>query len=307
MLAAIPLFPKSASTMAGSVDALYWFLVAISVFFSLLIGVVLIYLAVRYRRRHADEVGVPLHGNTMLEIGWSVLPFIIVMVMFYWGAKVFFQMATPPVEAVEYYATGKQWMWKFQHPTGQREINQLHVPVGVPIKMTMTSEDVIHSFFVPAFRVKMDVVPGRYTTVWFEATRTGTYHLFCAEYCGTEHSKMGGSVVVMEQADYEAWLSGVRGQTQVATGEELFQKYSCYTCHRPDSSARAPILQGLFGKTVKFNDGTDLVVDTNYLRESILNPRARVVEGYQPVMPTFQGQMTEEEVLELVQYIRSME
>ena len=307
MFAGVPLFPTQASTLAGSVDNLYWFLVALSVFFSLLIGVVLVFLAVRYRRRHADEVGVPLHGNTMLEIGWSILPFIIVMGMFVWGAKVFLEMSRPPIDAVEYYATGKQWMWKFQHPEGQREINQLHVPVGVPIKMTLTSEDVIHSFFVPAFRVKMDVVPGRYTSVWFEATKTGTYHLFCAEYCGTEHSKMGGSVVVMELADYEAWLSGVRGQTQVATGEELFQKYSCNTCHRDNSSARAPILNGLFGKTVKFVDGQVLEVDTNYLRESILDPRARVVDGYQPVMPTFQGQMTEEEVLELVQYIRSME
>jgi len=307
MFAGIPLFPTQASTMAGTVDHLYWFLVAISVFFSLLIGVVLIFLAVRYRRRHADEVGVPLHGNTMLEIGWSVLPFVIVMVMFVWGAKVFVEMQKAPVDAVEYYATGKQWMWKFQHPTGQREINQLHVPVGVPIRVTMTSEDVIHSFFVPAFRVKMDVVPGRYSSVWFEATKTGTYHLFCAEYCGTEHSKMGGSVVVMEPADYEAWLSGVRGQTQVATGEELFQKYSCNTCHRNDSSARAPILAGLFGETVKFIDGETLVVDTDYLRQSIMDPRARIVDGYQPVMPTFQGQMTEEELLELVQYIRSME
>jgi cytochrome c oxidase subunit 2 len=307
MFAGIPLFPTKASTMAGTVDHLYWFLVAISVFFSLLIGVVLIFLAVRYRRRHADEVGVPLHGNTILEISWSILPFVIVMVMFVWGAKVFVEMQKAPVDAVEYYATGKQWMWKFQHPTGQREINQLHVPVGVPIKVTMTSEDVIHSFFVPAFRVKMDVVPGRYSSVWFEATRTGTYHLFCAEYCGTEHSKMGGSVVVMEPADYEAWLSGVRGQTQVATGEELFQKYSCNTCHRNDSSARAPILAGLFGETVKFSDGQTLVVDTDYLRESIMDPRARIVDGYQPVMPTFQGQMTEEELLELVQYIRSME
>jgi cytochrome c oxidase subunit 2 len=293
--------------MASTVDTLYWFLVAISVFFSLLIGVVLIFLTVRYRRRHADEIGVPLHGNTMLEISWSVLPFVVAMVMFVWGAKVFVQMTRPPVDAVEYFATGKQWMWKFQHPEGQREINQLHVPVGVPIKMTLTSEDVIHSFFVPAFRVKMDVVPGRYSSVWFEATRTGTYHLFCAEYCGTEHSKMGGSVVVMEPADYEAWLSGVRGQTQVATGIELFQKYSCHTCHRDNSSARAPILNGLFGTTVRFVDGEALEVDTNYLRESILDPRARVVDGYQPVMPTFQGQMTEEEVMELVQYIRSME
>ena len=301
------MFPTQASTMAGSVDSLYWFLVAISVFFSLLIGVVLIFLAVRYRRRHADEIGVPLHGNTKLEIAWSILPFVIVMVMFAWGAKVFVKMSQPPVDAVEYYATGKQWMWKFQHPEGQREINQLHVPVGVPIKVTMTSEDVIHSFFVPAFRVKMDVVPGRYSSVWFEATKTGTYHLFCAEYCGTEHSKMGGSVIVMEPGDYEAWLSGVRGQTQVATGEELFQKYSCNTCHRDDSSARAPILRGLIGTTVKFIDGEALVADTNYLRESILDPRARVVDGYQPVMPTFQGQMTEEELLELVQYIRSME
>ena len=226
MLAGIPLFPEQASTMAGAVDNLYWVLVALSIFFSVLIAGVLLFLAMRYRRKHADEVGVPIHGDNRLEIAWSILPLVIVMGMFFWGAKVFFEMARAPGDAIEYYATGKQWMWKFQHPEGQREINQLHVPVGVPIKLTLTSEDVIHSFFVPAFRVKMDVVPGRYTSVWFEATKTGTFHLFCAEYCGTNHAKMGGSVVVMEPADYEAWLGGVRGQTQVATGEELFQKYA---------------------------------------------------------------------------------
>ena len=203
----LPLFPDSASTLAPEVDAVYFFGVGVAIFFSILVALLVLYFAVRYRRRHADEVGQPERTITWLEVTWSVIPFLILMVMFAWGAKVFFIAFRPPSDAVEYYVVGKQWMWKFQHPQGKREINDLHVPVGQPIKLTMTSEDVIHSFFVPAFRVKADVVPGRYTTVWFEATKTGAYRLFCAEYCGAEHSLMGGTVFVMEPRDYEAWLS----------------------------------------------------------------------------------------------------
>ena len=209
----LPLFPDSASTLAPEVDAIYFFGVAVAVFFSLLVAVLVLYFAVRYRRRHPDEIGQPEKTITWLEITWSVIPFLILMVMFAWGAKVFFIAFRPPSDAVEYYVVGKQWMWKFQHPQGKREINDLHVPVGQPIKLTMTSEDVIHSFFVPAFRVKADVLPGRYTTVWFEATKAGEYHLFCAEYCGTEHSRMGGTIHVMEPQDYEAWLARGRPRT----------------------------------------------------------------------------------------------
>ncbi|MFQ5599164.1 MAG: cytochrome c oxidase subunit II [Candidatus Krumholzibacteriia bacterium] len=300
--------PENASTVAGEVDALYAFWVGVSIFFSILIAALILYLAVRYRRRSDDGVGVPIHGSTGLEIVWTAIPLVIVLVGFFWGAKVFFRLSRPPADAVEYYATGKQWMWKFQHPDGTREINTLHVAVGMPVKLTMTSEDVIHSFFVPAFRVKMDVLPGRYTTVWFEPTRPGSYHLFCAEYCGAEHAKMGGWIEVMEPHEYEDWLAGNRGEgMRLASGEELFQKYSCHTCHRTDSMARAPILTDLYGRAVLLKNGRTVTADENYVRESILDPAAKVVEGYQPVMPTFQGQMSEEEVLQLVRYIRGLD
>ena len=210
--------------------------------------------------------------------------------------------------AVEYYVTGKQWMWKFQHPEGVREINQLHVPVGQPVKLTMTSEDVIHSFFVPEFRVKMDVIPGRYTTTWFQATKTGTYHLFCAEYCGVEHSLMGGDIVVMEPSAYDEWLEQRAGlvQAESLSGEELFQAKNCQTCHRPDNDNLGPFLEGLFGTEEVLEGGETVLVDANYLRESILDPAAKMVEGYQPLMPTYQGQLSEEELAGLIQYIQSL-
>ena len=305
---ALPLFPERASTLAGQVDALYFFGVAIAVFFSLLVAVLVLFFAIRYRRRHADEVGKPEKTITWLEITWSLIPLAILMVMFTWGAQVFFTAFRPPADAIEYFVVGKQWMWKFQHPQGKREINDLHVPVGQPIKLTMTSEDVIHSFFVPAFRVKADVLPGRYTTVWFEATRTGSYRLFCTEYCGAEHSRMGGTVHVMEQADYEAWLArDAPTERRLLSGEELFAKHVCNTCHYPDSNARAPILNGIFGREESMADGSKVLVDDNYLRESILNPTARIVAGYQPLMPTYKGQISEEELIQLIQYIKKLE
>lgn len=304
----LPLFPDSASTLAGQVDALYFFTVAVAIFFSLLVAVLVLFFAVRYRRRDPDEIGRPQKTITWLEITWSVIPLAILMVMFVWGAKVFFTAFRPPADAVEYYVVAKQWMWKFQHPQGKREINDLHVPVGQPIKLTMTSEDVIHSFFVPAFRVKADVLPGRYTAVWFEATRPGAYHLFCSEYCGAEHSRMGGTVYVMEPRDYEAWLAeGAPVDERLLSGGQLFAKHVCNTCHYPDSAARAPILNDLFGTEVEMADGSRAVADENYLRESILNPAASIVAGYQALMPTYQGQIGEEELIQLIAYIKGLE
>ncbi len=236
-----------------------------------------------------------------------MIPLVIVLVMFGWGVKVFFAQSDPPSNAVEYFVTAKQWMWKVQHPSGKREINELHVPVGQPIKLTMISEDVIHAFFVPAFRIKADVLPGRYTTLWFQATRPGQYHLFCAEYCGTEHSKMGGTVYVMDPADYEAWLAqGPPGSGPGASGEELFASLACVTCHRAGVRARGPNLAGVFGSTVQLADGRTVVADESYVRESILDPKAKVVAGFQPVMPSFQGQVTEDQLLQLVQYVKSL-
>jgi cytochrome c oxidase subunit II len=303
-----PLFPERASTMAARVDALYFFLVVVSVFFSLLIAGLIVYYAVRYRRRDPNSVGEVMAGGLLLEIIWSVIPLLISMVIFVWGASVFFAMSRPPDETLNIYVVGKQWMWKFQHLDGQREINELHVPVGRPVKLIMTSEDVIHDVFVPAFRVKADVVPGRYTHLWFQPNRPGRYQLFCAEYCGTRHSGMIGQVVVMEPSEYQTWLSGGAPEGSLAAaGAKLFQDLACNTCHRPDAQGRGPVLEGLFGKTVQLQNGETVTVDEAYVRESILQPAAKVAAGFQPIMPTFQGLVTEEQLLELVEYVKSLQ
>jgi cytochrome c oxidase subunit 2 len=302
-----PLFPERASTMAFRVDALYFFLLAVAVFFSLLIAGLIVFYAVKYRRRSPGSVGASIHGGMLLEIAWSVIPLLITMVIFVWGASVFFAMSHPPDETLNIYVVGKQWMWKFQHLDGQREINELHVPVGRAVKLIMTSEDVIHDVFVPAFRIKADVLPGRYTHIWFQATKPGRYHLFCAEYCGTRHSGMIGEVVVMEPSEYQTWLSGGAPEGSLAAaGEKLFQDLACVTCHRADSQGRGPMLQGLFGKTVQLQNGETIVADEAYVRESILRPSAKITAGYQPIMPTFQGLISEEQLLELIEYVKSL-
>ena len=307
MWSGIPLFPERASTMASRVDALYFFLLGIAVFFSLLIAGLIVFYAVRYRRRAPDDIGANIHGSMVLEAAWLVIPFFITMVIFVWGASVFFAMAYPPDETLAIYVVGKQWMWKFQHLDGQREIDELHVPVGRPVRLIMTSEDVIHDFFVPAFRIKADVLPGRYTSIWFQPTRAGRYHLFCAEYCGTKHSGMIGQVVVMEPSDYQTWLSGGVPEGSLASaGAKLFADLACNTCHRPDAQGRGPVLEGLFGSSVTLQNGETVVVDEAYVRESILTPSAKITAGFQPIMPTFQGLVTEEQLLELVEYIKSL-
>jgi cytochrome c oxidase subunit 2 len=307
MWSGFPLFPEQASTLAPQVDLLYLFLVTVSVVFSLGIAIVLVIFAVRYRRRSDSERPEEIHGSLLLELAWSVVPFLITIVMFVWGAIVFFAMNRPPDNAIEIHVVGKRWMWKLQHMTGQREINELHVPAGRPIKLTLTSEDVIHSFFVPAFRMKKDAVPGRYNVTWFQATKPGRYHLFCAEYCGTQHSRMIGQVVVMEPADFQTWLQGGPAPTSpVEAGKKLFSELNCATCHRPDSQGRGPVLDGLAGGTVRLVGGGTATADEAYLRESIMVPAAKIVEGYQPIMPTYQGQVSEEAVLQLIAYIQSL-
>jgi len=299
--------PDQASTFSRHVDALYLFLVALTTLFFFAIGGLEVYYAVRFRRRSPDEVPRPVAGSHTLEIIWTVIPFFIAMGIFVWGASVYFTLYRAPKEALEIYVVAKQWMWKFQHPDGQREINELHVPAGRRIKLILATEDVIHAFYVPAFRIKNDVVPGRYNTTWFEATQPGRYHLFCAEYCGTNHSGMGGWVQVMDPADYQAWLSGGAAEGSMASrGQKLFQDLACNTCHRSDAQGRGPVLEGLFGKTVQLETGETVVANESYIRESILNPRAKVVAGFQPIMPTFQGQVTEEQVLQLIAYIKSI-
>jgi len=302
-----PLFPESASTIATRVDTLYFFLVALTVFFSVLIAGLIVSYAVKYHRRRPDAIGANIRGSVSLEIGWTVGPLLIVLVIFMWGASVFIAMSHPPDDTIAIYAVGKQWMWKFQHLDGQREIDELHVPVGRAVRMIMTSEDVIHDFFVPAFRVKADVLPGRYTSVWFQPTKPGRYHLFCAEYCGTKHSGMIGEVVVMDPTEYQNWLSGGVPEGSLASaGAKLFADLACNTCHRPDAQGRGPVLEGLFGKTVTLQSGETATVDEAYVRSSILTPSAQVAAGFQPIMPTFQGLVTEEQLLELVEYIKSL-
>ena len=303
----VPFAPEQASTVAPEVDALYLYLVAITLFFSVAITATIVFFALRYRRRDPGEVPRPNAGSLKLETLWTVIPLVIAMTIFAWGASVYFKLYRPLNEdAIEVYVVGKQWMWKFQHQEGQREINELHVPVGSRVRLTMTTEDVLHSLYVPAFRIKMDVVPGRYTYAWFQATKPGRYELFCAEYCGTNHSGMTGYVVVMEPTEYQAWLSGGATDSPAAQGQKLFQDIGCATCHREDSQGRGPMLQGLFGKPVMLQSGQTVTADEAYIRESILNPRAQVVQGFQPIMPTYQGQVSEEQILQLISYIRSL-
>jgi cytochrome c oxidase subunit 2 len=307
MFTNFPFFPEQASVQAAQVDAIYFFMVAVAAFFSLLIASLIVLFAIKYRRRHKDEIGAGIHGSLALELLWTVIPFFITMVMFAWGAKVFFDIYRPPAGAMEVYIVGKQWMWKAQHLDGMREINELHVPVGRPVKLTMGSEDVLHSFYIPSFRVKADVIPGRLNVLWFTATKPGKYHLFCAEYCGTKHSGMIGWVYAMEPTEFQTWLGGgSTTDTPAAAGEKLFTDLACISCHRDDAQARAPQLKGLFGHTVQLQGGGTAVADESYIRESIVNPQAKIVNGFPPLMPTFQGMVTEEQLLQLIAYVRSL-
>jgi len=300
-------FPEQASSVAGDVDLLYFFLVAVSIFFACLIFFLIYVFAVRYRRRSEEEKPMQIPGLIGLELTWSIIPLILTMGVFVWGATIYFDTYNPPEEAMEIYVVGKQWMWHIQHPTGQREINELHIPINQPIKLTMATEDVIHSFYIPDFRVKRDVVPGRYTTMWFEATKPGEYHLFCAEYCGTKHSEMVGKVVAMEQADYQNWLSGgAQNEPLEVIGEKKFQQFACQTCHTDQANARGPSLVGVFGTEVKLTNGQTVLVDEEYIRESILTPNAKIAAGYKPVMPTFKGQISEVGLLQITAYIKSL-
>ncbi len=324
-----PLFPEQASTFAGQVDLLYWVLIGLSLIFGGVLPFIILYLMVRYHRsnQRVDRTN-QVHSNLPLELTWSIIPLFLVMGVFFWGAFLFVQMRTPPARALEVYVIGKQWMWHAQHPNGKRENNELHVPIGRQVKLIMTSQDVIHSFYIPAFRVKQDVLPGRYTTMWFEATREGEYHLFCAEYCGTEHARMGGRVVVMSAAAYEQWLvtpgevilpdgsagsalpvpqpGQDQGDPMALVGGQLFANLGCASCHRDDGAGAGPSLVNLYGNQERLVDGSSVLVDENYLAESILNPQARVVDGYQPIMPSYDGQLSADQVNQLIAYIKSL-
>jgi cytochrome c oxidase subunit 2 len=306
MYAQVQLMPEQASVVAGQVDGLFWFITGVCVIFTVLIATLIIRYAVKYRRRPGDGTPRPIYGSLRLELVWTIIPAVIGLVIFFWGARVYFDVSRPPDDAMEIYVVGKQWMWKVQHPEGQREINELHVPLGRPVKLNMISEDVIHSFYVPAFRMKQDVLPGRYTTAWFTATKTGTYRLYCAEYCGTEHSRMKGWVHVMEQSEYEAWLKSRAEGSLALQGEKLFKKLKCISCHARGGQNLAPLLEDVADSDVRLDSGKVVRANDDYLRESILNPRAKIVAGYQPVMPTFKGQVSLEEVRALIAFIRTL-
>jgi cytochrome c oxidase subunit 2 len=311
LLAQLQLLPNQASTFAPQVDALFAFIIGTSVFLTVLVFALMAFFCIRYRRVSEQELPGPMHGNTTLEIAWSVVPLFIVMAMFAWGAVVYITISRAPKDALEIYVVGRQWMWKIQHPDGQREINTLHVPAGRSVRLIMTAEDVLHSFYIPAFRTKQDAVPGRYSSVWFNATQPGEHYLFCAEYCGTEHSKMVGKVIVMEEADYQEWLNQKADGSMALEGRKLFGKLQCVTCHGYSAQGRAPILEDIYRKRVNVTEGEKgpqrtVFADDNYLRESILRPDAKIVVGWRNIMPSYEGQVTPEELNQVIAYIKSL-
>jgi cytochrome c oxidase subunit II len=302
-----PLFPEQASTMAGRVDLVYAASTAITLFFTFLICFLILYHAIKYRRGSGVDRSNPVSHNTKIEVIWIVIPLIISLLLFAGSTIVFFHLYDIPDDASEVYVLGRQWMWQIEHPGGKREINELHVPLNRPVRLTMTSQDVIHSFYIPAFRTKQDVIPGRYTSLWFQPTKIGRFHLFCAEYCGTKHSGMIGSVVVMEPSEYQEWLEGgTTEESMSVAGERLFRQLGCSGCHGANSTVRAPLLDGVYGHPVALESGRFVQADERYIRDSILLPASEVAAGYKPVMPTFQGHIREDELLKIVAYIKAI-
>jgi cytochrome c oxidase subunit 2 len=257
------------------------------------------------KKRH--PVAVQIEGSTMLEATWTIIPLGLFLIMFVWGALIYFRVYTPPANAMNIYIVGKQWMWKAEHPGGQHEIDALHVPTGRAVQLTIISQDVFHSFSIPAFRVKREAIPGRYTSVWFEATTPGTYHLFCTQYCGTDHSHMIGDVVVMTPDDFKKWLaSSTSGSSLAQNGERLFASLSCAACHNGRPDARGPSLANVYGSKLTLANGQSTIVDEAYLRDAILNPSQHITEGYAPIMPTYQGQISEDGVISLVEFLKTL-
>ncbi|MBV9876176.1 MAG: cytochrome c oxidase subunit II [Verrucomicrobia bacterium] len=306
-IAQIQFFPNQASKVAGQVDTLLIFLVLLTGTVTLAIAVVMIYFLAKYRKRAAADRTPPKTENIAVEVTWSAVPFFIFLGLFGWGAKIYFKESTEPKGAVEVHVIGKQWMWKLEHLQGKREINQLHVPLGQTVKLVMTSEDVIHSFFLPAFRIKEDVLPGRYTTQWFKATKLGTYQIFCAQYCGTNHALMIGQVIVMNPTDFAAWLKTGRDTVSVAQrGEQLFHSFGCSGCHAAQAAVRAPLLEGIYDSQVPLADGRIVQADERYLRDCILIPNTQIVAGFDPVMPSFQGRISEDDLFAIITYLKSI-
>jgi len=298
-------WPDLASNFAFDVDLLYGFLLLVTAFFSVLICTMVIGFALYYRRGRKVNRKLGHHSN-FTEVIWASVPFVLVMIMFVWGAALFYKMQTPPENTLDIEVVGKQWMWKAQHPSGRQEINSLHVPLGQAVRLRMISEDVIHSFYVPAFRVKQDVLPAYFTQLWFEPTKVGKYHLFCAEYCGNEHSMMIGSVTVMDPEEYSRWVEEGTPEAPAVAGERLFTQFQCDSCHRGDGTGNGPSLAGIVGKMRPLKGGSTAVANDQYLRDSILNPHKQILAGYDAMMPAFQGQLTESDSLAIIAYLKSL-
>ncbi len=302
--------PVQGTAYAGEVDRLYFFLIGLTVFFFLLIAGLLTYFVIRYRRRSANDRTPGITHNNLLEFVWTFVPFVIVMVVFFWGFRTYMDAAVPPGDAMEVQVTAKKWVWQFEYPNGVRSLNELHVPLGKPVKLVMTSEDVIHSFYVPSFRIKQDVVPGTYTQLWFDPTVAGLHRLECAEYCGKGHSDMLGKIFVDDEKQYTDWMEngGDEGKNMplAAFGELLYETRGCKTCHSLDGiRGDGPSFKGIYGHPVRLEGGASVTVDDNYIRESILEPQAKIVAGFEPIMPTFQGMLREREITALIAFIKS--
>jgi len=306
-LHASALFPAEASTIAPWMDALYFFLLLLTVIGLVLVGSLIFGFSLCYRRSR-NPVATQVEGSTLMEATWTIIPLALFLVCFVWGALLYFRIYNPPANSMNIYIVGKQWMWKAEHPGGQHEINSLHVPIGRPIQLTMISQDVFHSFSIPDFRVKREVIPGRYTTVWFNATDVGTYHLYCTQYCGTQHSGMIGEVTAMTPADYEKWAQqSTSGMSLAQNGERLFASMGCNACHNGAATARGPNLAGVYGSKLTLTNGSEVLVNEAYLRDAILNPSQHVTAGFAPIMPTYQGQISEDGLIDLVEYIKTLQ
>jgi cytochrome c oxidase subunit 2 len=300
------LFPREASTIAPYADALYFFLLLITIVGLTLVGALVFGFSIRYRKDRSP-VATQVEGSTLLEATWTIIPLALFLICFVWGALLYFRIYNPPTNAMNIYVVGKQWMWKAEHPGGQHEINNLHIPEGVPIQLTMISQDVFHSFSIPDFRVKREVIPGRYSTVWFQATTPGTYHIFCTQYCGTKHSGMIGEVTVLTPDEYKKWTEGsTSGMSLAQNGERLFASMGCNACHTGNAAARGPNLAGVYGSKLRLANGSEVLVNDAYIRDAILNPSQHVTAGYAPIMPTYQGQISEEGLIDLVEYLKSL-
>lgn len=308
MIGAFAWFPPEASRMAGEVDALFFGLLGVTVFFTTIVALPILYFCIRYRRGSAADRTHPSSGSLKMESAWTIIPLFLGLGLFGWGAVVYFGLQRPPADALEVQVVAKQWMWKLQHAEGRREINALHVPLGRPVRLLLTSQDVIHSFYLPAFRVKQDVVPGRYTSLWFEANKTGRFHLFCAEYCGSNHSGMVGYVEVMQPADYQRWLTeGGQDEGVVSLGQRLYVAHGCSGCHVGSSAVRAPQLHGIYGRRVALEGGRLVLADEMYLRDSILRPASAITAGYENLMPSYDGLIGEGELMQIISYLKSLQ